>query len=477
MLKLLFLDYRDLERCPGFTRRLTPPQVDRRNPLVVSDHPAEGNLITTYGSVVHRADENRWQMWYTCNKPVRRKKRPKQLALAYLESDDGLSWRRPELDVVRVAGKRTHLVFDAAAHGACVYYDAREPRPDWRYKLLSGSDPSGKISGFRSGDGIHWIDLPICPLIGTNPDSPMSLHRAADGRYVAYHRAQFGDRRVGRSESWDFLHWSEPRMVCEPDHRDDPQTQFYGLGSTPYGPYELGTLWRYDTTPDDMGFHKMHGHQQTELAYARSGHAWHRAAPREDWIARGKPGAWNWGMVQATSSLVYLPEEIRCYFAGFRVAHPWGKSDEKLPHRCGVGVARLQPDRFVALHAGSSTAQLLTRPVWTGCDRFFVNARIAKGGSLRAEITDETGKPLPGWELRACQPLTGDRTNHELCWTSRKPRADVTGRHLRLRVQAQHCDLWSIGSATPEQWARYWEFRSTSFLGMPMERRWYDPTV
>lgn len=150
--------------------------------------------MTTYGSVVRRPD-GLFQLWYTTFNPK------KKLTLAYAESRDGIGWERPGFETVKHRGKKTNIVFDQEAHGAAVIYDAADARPGWRYKMLTGAAPSGRISAFRSADGIAWLPAAENPVIGSNPDCPISFCRLPDGRIVAFHRPGFSDRRVGRTET------------------------------------------------------------------------------------------------------------------------------------------------------------------------------------------------------------------------------------------------------------------------------------
>ena len=129
MIKLMFLDYRDLETVNGFIRELEPPRKYPLNPILASDHPAEGNWTSFYGSVLRRPDTRAWQMWYTVFKS-------KGVALAYAESDDGIAWRKPALDIVKTGRKKTHLVMDNQPLGTAVIYDERDERPNWKYKRL-----------------------------------------------------------------------------------------------------------------------------------------------------------------------------------------------------------------------------------------------------------------------------------------------------------------------------------------------------
>ena len=248
MKKLLFFDYRELEYVEGFARAVESPVKDAGAPLLRPELPWERGNMQMFGSVLRGAD-GRFRAWYEVVDA------PWRVRLAYAESDDGLDWHKPELDVFRDGGQATNIVFDGEPLGSAVIEDREDPRPEYRFKMLTGAAPSGCLSAFHSADGMHWESARmfggrVQPVIATAPDCPIGFLRAPDGRFAAYHRMAGYGRRVFRSESWDFAHWSgEPQMVLEPDAGDPPQTQFYGLGACAYGPYEVGTLWIYATEP------------------------------------------------------------------------------------------------------------------------------------------------------------------------------------------------------------------------------------
>lgn len=450
MRKFLFLDSQELEWLRGFTRELTPPVKHAGNPVMLADAPWETGGMQLYGSVI-KVPDRPFQLWYhTTSEGVSH--------LAYAESEDGVSWRKPELGLIPWQGRPTNLL-STRPHGTAVLYDYAEPREDWRYKMVTGAPPSNCICAFRSADGIRWVPVRRGPIIGTNPDCPMAFLRATDGRYVVYHRVWGFGRRIFRSESWDFVHWSgEPRLVVEPDAGDAPQTQFYGLGAAVYGPYELGTLWLYHTAEDDLQVHKMIGRQEPELSYARSGHAWHRAAQGTPFIPHGQKGQWDSGNLQCASAPVYLPGEIRYYYASTTLTHARGWT--VAAQRGGLGFASLQPDRYVALRAGSDPAELMTTifPFPSGDPALHVNAVSGLGGWVRAALLRADATPIEGMSEAECGPLTGDAVIHRFRWTSIQQGAVAPGEPVRLRLRAQEACVYALFLADPEQRVPYHQF-------------------
>ena len=436
MVKILFFDYREIETMDGFTRKLGRPVKHAKNPLFVADAPWENGNMQLYGSVI-KAPGKPFQMWYSViHKPWR-------MYLAYAESDDGFAWRRPLFDIFKFHGERTNIVFTDNPHGPAVICDETESREDWRYKMVAGAAPTNRICAYHSADGIRWLPAKEAPILATEPDCPMGFLRTPNGRYVIYHRFSGFGRRIFRSESVNFIDWpDEPRMVVEPDSGDPPQIQCYGMGSTAYGPYEIGTLWIYHTSLQDVGEHKMNGYQEAELTYARSGYAWHRAAQGTAFIPHGKQGDWDQGNLQCASSPVFLDNEIRYYYMGTDMSHKthW----ELEPQRAGLGLAILKPDRFVALSAGQETAELLTYALKLPSNKVLVNATTGPNGWMRLEVLEADGKPTAGFSEADCAPITGDATAHAVHWKGADAGATVAGRPVRLRLRAQNAEVFSI---------------------------------
>jgi len=284
----------------------------------------------------------------------------------------------------------------------------------------------------------------------------MGFLRAPDGRYVAYHRLYGLGRRVCRSESHDFKYWtSEPRMVLEPDAGDPPQIQFYGMGAAAYGSYELGTLWMYHTDVGDTGASKMHGYQEVELTYARSGHAWHRAAQGSAFIPHGRKGSWEQGNLQCASQPVFLDDEIRYYYAGTDMFH---KSHWELePQRAGLGMARIKPDRFVCLAADKAAAEFVTVPFRLRSPAILVNADAARGGSVQVDLLDAGWKPVKGATNQG-RLITGDSLGHAVQWADARSVEKHVGEQVRIRLRAKNARVFSVSILEPGETPVYHRF-------------------
>jgi hypothetical protein len=266
------------------------------------------------------------------------------------------------------------------------------------------------------------------------------------------------DRRIGRSESADFVDWRGGRIVLEPGPGDPPQFQMYGMGVTMYGDYEIGTLWAYHTDLHDTSRGKSHGYQEAELAYSRSGLAWHRAMQGKPFIAHGDKRAWDSGDLQCASAPVYLDGEIRYYFAASDRRHSphW----ESKPGRFGVGMASLRPDGFVALVAGTEPALMYTRHFSLKSPEIYINADIRADGEVRLELLDLECRPVPGFEIDACCPVRGDSLAHRVRWNGHPDWSAIVGRDIRWRLQARNAKIYSVWMPDGDRQFTYHRFRS-----------------
>ncbi len=466
MIKLLFLDYRHFEKVEGFTREIEKPVI-HEVPVLASDKPWEKNYIATYGSVTRRSD-GLFQMWYTGGRWCEEGLRP-----GYAESEDGLNFHRPDLGIVQKEGQHTNIVMDERLIGLSVILDEDDPDVSKRYKMLVGAGEHPRISAFRSPDGMHWLPLAENPVMGVNPDGPIGLYRHPDGRYIAYHRPCWGDRRIACSESWDFVHWSKPRVVLEPEPGDETNVQIYGMGAMNYGPYDIGTAWIYHTVPEDMGWTKsLGGRTNPELVYGRGGYCWHRAMLGTPWIdLEDKPDQIGYGLVQCCSQPVKMKGEIRFYFTRSYERHGEDNLAREDRIERKVFMARSRPDRFIAASCDEK-GEILTRPFWHPSPHIYVNARCKPDGYIKAELLDCGGNVIPGFEMEQCELFCGDSTVAEILWDGKTPSEALSGREIRIRLEVSRADLFSIAASTPEDVIHYDNFSETYFL--PKDLETYD---
>jgi hypothetical protein len=104
----------------------------------------------------------------------------------------------------------------------------------------------------------------------------------------------------------------------------------------------------------------------------------------------------------------------------------------------------LRTDGFASVHAGADPGGLLTRPLRFAGKELIVNCSTSAGGSLRLELQDVAGRPLPGFSLADCRPLVGDSIEQKLIWAKGNDVSSLAGQTVRLRFVLQDGDLFSL---------------------------------
>ena len=111
----------------------------------------------------------------------------------------------------------------------------------------------------------------------------------------------------------------------------------------------------------------------------------------------------------------------------------------------------LRTDGFVSAHAGYPGGELLTKPLIFEGENLILNYATSAAGSIRLEIQDAKGNPLPGFALEESPLIWGDEIEHTVRWarthaktTSDKPLTKIAGKPVRLRFVMKDADLYSL---------------------------------
>jgi hypothetical protein len=104
----------------------------------------------------------------------------------------------------------------------------------------------------------------------------------------------------------------------------------------------------------------------------------------------------------------------------------------------------LRTDGFASVRAGGEPGQMLTKPLRFVGDDLFVNYSTSAGGSLKIEIQDMIGKPVPGYSLSDCKELVGDAIEQKVIWGKGKSLSAIAGKPVRLRMVLIDADLFAL---------------------------------
>ena len=440
----LFIDDFFFAEKDGVELRIHSPRTE--NVAVPSDKPWE-NASVHYSSVVR--DGDRFQMWYRSDVGTAVTDDAWTTYGCYAESSDGIDWEKPSLGLVEFDGSKDNNIVlpteSVVGANPTVIIDPNAPAEE-KYKMITRQRA---IWAYTSADGVNWKGVETNPILTKGPFDSHNVLIWDDERetYVIYSRGvgmsqagafRKGHRAIRRSESKDFLHWSELETVLEADDRDPDGFNMYTNSCVKYhraarSYFMFPTLlWlgrQYPGTPAE-------GLSDVQLAVSRDGISWTRY--REPFVTPGRDES-NWvdrNPFIGAGMLETAPDELSLYYSErYRSGSP-----EVRFRRCTV-----RTDGFVSVHAPyDGWSEFTTPPMTFSGSEFEMNYATAGGGSILVELQDENGNAFPGFMLEECNLFFGDKIDGMVSWKGGADVGLLSGRPVRMRVRMRDADLYAF---------------------------------
>lgn len=396
-----------------------------------------------YLSVVRDAGSGRFRLWY--NVP-RTPGNAMESSLAFMESDDGIHWRRPH----RI------LATPSIQFGASVM-DEGPAFPDQARRFKAGWYKDGGLQVAASPDGLAWSALAPGPVLRHSHDINAIDWDPVRRRYMAF--VSFGakldpawtsERRIPyMSVSDDLIQWRQPWPIILPDPsspREQGETQFYCMaGAIARGELLIGLvkILRDDlnsepgqTASEAGNSRPFAGLGYTVLAWSQDGEHWNRDT--EPFLDRNpQPGSWDRAHAWGDDQLV-VGNEVFIYYGGYKLGH---KADRFRTRQ--IGLARMKLDRYAGYEALGPHAGMLRTTIreFKGT-ALTVNADIR--GELRLAICEPSGKFVPGFTFEDCQPIRGNDVAHAVRWNQAQP-SSLAGKRVQLVFRVQDGSLFAFG--------------------------------
>jgi len=356
-------------------------------------------------------------------------------------SKDGIHWQKPAFDVL--AGTN---VVQAEGRGSCtVWLDHYEPDPSRRFKMSSSRSHMTPQRLYVSPDGIHWSSLVAQSIpcgdrttFFYNPFRKTWVFSIRD----ATAKAERFRRYREHADLLSCIQWApgEPVIWTGADSLDNPRAdlkikpQLYTLDAVAYESVILGlfSIWRgqpeFRSKPNEL-----------LVGFSRDGFHWDRSNRTAFIPVSEQYGDWNWTNVQSAGGCcLVVGDKLHFYVQGWA-----GVQGTSKPGVGTIGLATLRRDGFASMEAGTIEASLLTRKLSLQGKHLFVNADC-RGGELRAEVVDEDGKILAGFERKNSAVLRGDGTRQRLDWRESQDLAKYAGRPVALRFYLKNAKLYSF---------------------------------
>ncbi len=104
----------------------------------------------------------------------------------------------------------------------------------------------------------------------------------------------------------------------------------------------------------------------------------------------------------------------------------------------------LRADGFGSVTAPWAGGELVTKPLTFAGSELELNCRTSAAGSIRVEIQDAAGAPIPGCALEECDEIIGDEIERVARWTGGPDVSRLAGRPVRLRFAMKDADVFAL---------------------------------
>ncbi len=466
--KQLFIDRKFIQHSRGVSLTVNPAR--KLGPVLKRERPWEQAHIGAYLSVLEH--EGIFKMWY------RGGSGKSASHLCYATSTDGLHWERPALNLIDFQGSTANNIALFRFRSGGVLLDPVAP-PEHRFKALDTPDESGTtLEGYgrrilvllTSPDGLRWSQpRPVLPF---HPDSQNNL--LWDPRlqkYVAYLRGWNPLRSVVRCEIppqdiqgpwpytriekpkylWSIFEWgkswppaisTELPTVLAADEQDPPGCDIYTPNVLVY-PHAEGvylafpSLFRH-TAPPGLEPVPMAGVLDVHLAVSRDGIRWERL-DRRPYLGLGVAGETDSHGLYMGLGMLRRGNELYHYYGGVNRGH----ADPK-PGDSAVMLAVQRLDGFISADAGPDGGELITPPLTFQGSGLQLNIDTSATGLARVELQTAYGLPVPGLELRNCEPIIGNQVDRQARWSSGEGLSGLQGKPVRLRFALRNAKLYAF---------------------------------
>ena len=121
----------------------------------------------------------------------------------------------------------------------------------------------------------------------------------------------------------------------------------------------------------------------------------------------------------------------------------FGMENWRLP---SVRISRytLRTDGFVSVNAGFAGGGFTTPALVFEGDELELNYATSAVGSVRVEVQDAGGGPLPGFALDTCPEIFGDEIEGVVRWADGGDVGALAGRPVRLRFVMKDADVFAF---------------------------------
>lgn len=434
----------------------------RRGPQGAPDH---GHAIL-YGSVLHIG--GKFRMWYLgmFETEVKSGQAPGWWRpMCYAESDDGVTWTKPELGIVNFNGNTRNnicLIESEVPSLAkvndflSVIYEPNDPDPQRRYKCVyiahppfddvrggrSGIGPDerrwGAFIGATSADGLSWKVIGDRPMnAGGERFEVAGLYRFgnfyyAPGQLISPWVSRMDGSEIGRVmltyRSPDFRNWSRAKATAfaRPGQLTSTpitgQQTHMGAGLWNRGNVLIGLygMWQdAEKKPKDSKYWNKGVAIDLGLIVSNDGIHFREPVPDHKVIARGAADEWDSIALLQGHAFVNVGDRTMMWYSH------WDTGGKLQNMEIGLATMRRDGFAWMSRRVPDSPAHVVTAPITAKSGaRIFINVEGATTvAPLKVELLDEFDRSLPGYSGEAAAMVSESGTRTEVVWSKPVPRA------------------------------------------------------
>lgn len=304
-------------------------------------------------------------------------------------SDDGITWSKPELNLVEFEGSKANNIVMLFAHGSSVLYDEDEVDPNRRYKLLTKIEysPTDRYMAVAfSADGLSFSQ----PIRWKKHNPQADTHnfvlkdRVSKEFHLITRIWKNGLRITAKSTSKDFLDWSEPVEILR-GHGLQHQIYSMPVLQTEQGYLGLPSIY-HEGNRSDKDFDNV----DVTLAFSQDAHHWDFVDIQQPLIQRGQGvyphGEFDCGCIYAAMP-IQVGDDYHIYYMGGNGRH----TDFR---ETGLGLAKVHRKKLAYYEpVEHKTGTFCSAPMYlTGSTLYFM---MEEGDmeSMKVTICKRNGEP------------------------------------------------------------------------------------
>lgn len=478
--KQLFIDTAWIARQEGIALTLNPPR--KAEMVLLPETPIESQCISC--SRIVRMGEA-WWMYYTAiplgsfdYDPAKKDGSGYMICLA--TSEDGLIWKRKNVNLYTIQGLRDNNVVMPQTYGDILCDpNVSDGYPYWFLANLKETSVWKEGDGlqFHSGlyllksrDGIHWVRHPGQALPFYMDSNNECFYDRRLKRYVAYLRSWVPGktRCVSRLEfdaltqlPWPHAPFDPQRqrlmintlideipVVMTAEAGDPPGMDLYTACVHPYDeadnvylafPSRYRHYDGYDSHGRDLrGQHENDGVLDVALAVSRDGVRWTRFP--QPYVGLGLLGQRDDANLYMGTGMIRHGDELWQY-----CACPSRRAYLRQEGGAG-GIRRLvqRLDGFVSADAGPAGGELVTPVFRFAGQRLRLNLDCGAMGEAWVEMRDDQDQPISGFTLAESVSVDRNGVAQEVWWVGGPDVSALAGRSVRLRIKLRSAKLYAF---------------------------------